>query len=398
MSSVHLVQGRRWLGWYNSPGSYYVAKKYGVLARSKIWDGLYPGIGVDPTTMLELDGNIGPRYVGAHSGTRMNITGHLAYLLMEHCSKSEPTTLNLGKSHLSIIILPESEPKDIICLPPSPFDPIAIVPICVSIGSAVVCAIFGDWYCFAMVMLGVVCNGLSCYVIGSGTLEFKPPGSSQYSPPGDGVLFNSSGSRVMVVKGSERAVTRITRGKFNLRYASATKYHDIGFISLALTTQFLLQLFIIPQGQLFGQIMFLSSLGVSWMFNAYLASMDRRDLQKKILMTAILGNPRLDTVGLPKWTSLVVFAAVCLEATPEATRAILDEMIPNNTKVWERLKATVAEAQGETFVNQPNLDGLNKQEIGLLWDMLEQARIGYEEAKRYTISLRQVSPAQKETV
>jgi len=393
MSSVHLVQGRRWLGWYNSPGSYYVAKKYGVLAKSKIWDGLYPGVNVDPATMLELDGKVGPRYVGAHSGTRINATGHLAYLLMEYCSKSKPTAARLGPSLLTIVTLQESELQGAITLPASPFDPFAIIPICFSIGSAVICAIFGDWYCFAMIMLGVICNGLSCYVIGSATLEFIPPTSSQYSPPGDGILLGPAGSRVMVVKGSERVVARVTRGRFNLRYTSEPKYHNIGFISLALTTQFLLQLFIIPQGKLFGQIMFLSSLSVSWIFNAYLASVDRQDLQKEILTTAILGNLRLDTVGLPKWMSLVAFAAVCLEAKAEDTRAILDEMIPNNTEVWKRVKEVVAEAEGEAFENQPNLEGLNEQEKGLLRDMLEQARIGYEEAKRYKMGQRLVRPA-----
>ncbi|KIJ36777.1 hypothetical protein M422DRAFT_179050, partial [Sphaerobolus stellatus SS14] len=48
MTSVHLFRGRRWLGWYNSPGSFYVSKKYGILARSRVWDGLYPGVNVDP--------------------------------------------------------------------------------------------------------------------------------------------------------------------------------------------------------------------------------------------------------------------------------------------------------------------------------------------------------------
>ena len=138
--------------------------------------------------------------------------------------------------------------------------------------------------------------------------------------------------------------------------------------------------------------MFLSSLSVSWIFNTYLASVDRQDLQKEILTTAILGNLRLDTVGLPKWLSLVAFAAICLEAKPEDTRAILDEMIPNNTEVWKRVKEVVAEAEGERFENEPNWEGLTEKERGLLQDMLEQVRIGYEEAKRYKMGQRR--PAQ----
>ena len=117
MSSIRLVQGRRWLGWYNSPGSYFVAKKYGVLARSKIWDGLYPGVNVDPATMLNLDGKVGPRYAGAHSGTRINATGHLGHLLMEYCSKSKPTAvIGLGRSLLTIVTLQESELQGVITI------------------------------------------------------------------------------------------------------------------------------------------------------------------------------------------------------------------------------------------------------------------------------------------
>ncbi|EGO27955.1 hypothetical protein SERLADRAFT_367532 [Serpula lacrymans var. lacrymans S7.9] len=48
MASVHMYEGRKWLGWYNSPGSYVVAKRYGQLANSRFWDGLFPGVNVDP--------------------------------------------------------------------------------------------------------------------------------------------------------------------------------------------------------------------------------------------------------------------------------------------------------------------------------------------------------------
>ncbi|KAG2142553.1 hypothetical protein BD769DRAFT_1348918 [Suillus cothurnatus] len=40
MTTVHLYHRRRWLGCYNSPGSYTVAKKFGQLANSRFWDGL----------------------------------------------------------------------------------------------------------------------------------------------------------------------------------------------------------------------------------------------------------------------------------------------------------------------------------------------------------------------
>ncbi|EIW56623.1 uncharacterized protein TRAVEDRAFT_95883, partial [Trametes versicolor FP-101664 SS1] len=48
MATVHVYAGRRWLGWYNQPGSYEVARRYGQLARSYFWDALYPGPNGNP--------------------------------------------------------------------------------------------------------------------------------------------------------------------------------------------------------------------------------------------------------------------------------------------------------------------------------------------------------------
>ncbi|THU96848.1 hypothetical protein K435DRAFT_858112 [Dendrothele bispora CBS 962.96] len=56
MNTVHLYQGRKWLGWYNSPGGYTVAKHYGRLARASLWIGLYPEARLDPVELPELRG------------------------------------------------------------------------------------------------------------------------------------------------------------------------------------------------------------------------------------------------------------------------------------------------------------------------------------------------------
>lgn len=56
-------------------------KKYGIITGTRVWDGLFPGKNMDPATILGLDGQKGPRHLGAKSGTRMDATGHLAYLL-----------------------------------------------------------------------------------------------------------------------------------------------------------------------------------------------------------------------------------------------------------------------------------------------------------------------------
>ena len=85
MNSVHLMPGRRWMGWYNSPGSYFVAKKYGMLPDSMFWDGLFPGNSVKPEKLVELDSKSGPRYTGVYSGTQLPKTGHLSYLIALYC-------------------------------------------------------------------------------------------------------------------------------------------------------------------------------------------------------------------------------------------------------------------------------------------------------------------------
>ncbi|TBU55666.1 hypothetical protein BD310DRAFT_969097 [Dichomitus squalens] len=47
-------------------------------------------------------------------------------------------------------------------------------------------------------------------------------------------------------------------------------------------------LLLIPQGTLFGQIMFISTLALSWGYNSYLSSVDREDIQTDILIESVL--------------------------------------------------------------------------------------------------------------
>ncbi|EJF62003.1 hypothetical protein DICSQDRAFT_26701, partial [Dichomitus squalens LYAD-421 SS1] len=42
MATANLVPYRRWFGWYNTPGSYEIAKKFGPLADWAMSDGLFP--------------------------------------------------------------------------------------------------------------------------------------------------------------------------------------------------------------------------------------------------------------------------------------------------------------------------------------------------------------------
>ncbi|OBZ66308.1 hypothetical protein A0H81_13873 [Grifola frondosa] len=112
-------------------------------------------------------------------------------------------------------------------------------------GTAVACALVGDWWCFCCIVLGIVASGLSCFVIGSGRLQFSHPEPAQGAPRGDGMLILDQD--VVLLRGEEGAVNSITRGRFALHFSSEPEYRNIGFCSMLLTIQFLAQLLLIPQ-------------------------------------------------------------------------------------------------------------------------------------------------------
>ncbi|KAF8203199.1 hypothetical protein BJ912DRAFT_346658 [Pholiota molesta] len=384
MSSVHLMRGRRWLGLYNSPGSYYVAKKYGTLARFVLWNGLFPGPTVEPAEMLELDSKKGPRYMGVQSGTRLAETGHLSYLLAHHCDlkveahpppyplaiprQSYPPSVPPSTPHSTTpspfsasstinfrnliplqpgpanntIAIAESKPRQKVTVtivklgkfekwaqyPDVPenffssFNAWGFAPTAASVGCAVGAAHVRDWFSCATIILGALCNGVSCWIIGSGVLKLDCPEPSPSSPPGDGILVTSRD--IIILEGDEHIVSHVIRGHFHLHYKSAPRYMDIGFCSFLLTAQFIVQLFLVPQGVLFGQIMFLCSFVVSWAFNAYLASVDRDTLQTKVLLQA-LGEPEFTKYSFDKWYKAAAFVACYLH--PDT----LEELVPNKT-------------------------------------------------------------------
>lgn len=374
MSSVHLMRGRRWMGWYNSPGSYYVAKKYGTLAKSRLWSGLFPGPSVEPAEMLELDSKTGPRYMGVYSGTRLPTTGHLSYLISRHCDskvklETPPAPLEVDRSpsstpepgskpakvqdkrekkqrtkiSITIVELKDQKLWEKYPIIPEeyflPFDPLGFIATVFTIVGGVMAALWGDWYSFAMIFLGAVSNGVSCYVLGSGSLELDSPKPSPNSPPGDGMLI--SNRDIIILKGNEQSVSNVIRGRYHLHYNSQPKYRNIGWSSVMLISQFLLQLFLVPQGVLIGQIMFLATFIVSWGFNAYLASVDRETLQTEVLLK-ILGNPRIRKFTVDKWSTAAVFATFYLQ--PTDPDSILNELVPNSTPAWNVWKKHIVEA------------------------------------------------------
>ena len=103
---------------------------------------------------------------------------------------------------------------------------------------------------------------------------------------------------MVVIKGEERGVNAIPRARFKLDTDLETKdrfdrglyqSYSMGVVCLFLFTTGQL---LVPQGTVFGQIMFIVSLNVSWTYNYYLSSFDTERIQAELLFQT-LGNPQM---------------------------------------------------------------------------------------------------------
>lgn len=396
MATVHLFKGRRWLGWYNSPGSYTIAKRFGQIASSRVWDGLFPGPNEMPAVSFGLDGRPGPKYVAALSGTEMQ-TGHLGYLMMQrakeekglkHIQGRETAPSNVAFLELKDVKYDEEVPKRSVGSAL-----LAFIPILTSFAGCIMCAMVADWYSSSMILLGIISSGIACLVIGSGELTLetvkKPaPGA----PPGDGMLLGDD--TVIVIKGAEKDVNAITKGRFVVTISGEPTYNSLGLCSLLLLVQFLLQLLLIPQGSLFGQIMFLCTLVVSWAYNSYLSSLEKERIQAKVLMRK-LGKPKMRKFRLGTRTTMTVFACLLFCDGMESPYGglnpgkILRDFIPNDTQVWQRWRNKVTRQMKESRsspgsltyfleLDQDDRSHLGEGDINLLTTLLKDAKSAFD--------------------
>ncbi|KAI0666772.1 hypothetical protein C8Q78DRAFT_420085 [Trametes maxima] len=369
MATVHVYRGRTFLGWYNQPGSYEIAQRYGQLSRSRLWDALYPGDNVDPAVLFEYDGTEGPKFTAVHSGTTLSKTGHVASLFLEECAKlkavaKKPPSMRITTpGFVSIVNLPYApeqteRPRLKRYWHVTTF--FAFLAMLSSFATCALCGFIGDWFCFASILTGIVSSGISCFVIGMGELTFHHPKAAAGAPHGDGLLDNGA-AELVVIKGLEDAVNSITRGRFSFDYASAPEYHAIGCCSVLLTLQFIAQLLLIPQGTIHGQLLFLASLAGSWIYNSALSSLDKRNIQGRILVHEVLRIPEesgcMERYELGTRTSTVVFTLLLLAPAPrEDLKKILDELLPNDTPTWKTLKSRVLDGIEVGFSNNDTQD------------------------------------------
>ena len=395
MATVHLFKGRKWLGWYNSPGSYTVAKQFGQLAASRFWDGLFPGPNETPAISFGLDGRSGPKYVASLSGTEMQ-AGHLGYLTMQRAKEEKGLIRIEGRetapSNVAFLELKDVKYDERVPRRDVGNALVAFVPILTSVVACIMCGLVGDWFSFSMILLGIVSSGVACLVIGSGELSLdtvKTPAPG--APPGDGMLIGDD--IVIVVKGAEKDVNAITKGRFLLSIGGQPRYTRVGLCSLLLLLQFLLQLLLIPQGSLFGQIMFLGTLGVSWAYNSYLSSLEKEKIQAKVLFKK-LGKPKMRKFRLGTRTTMTVFACLLICDGMESPYSginpgkILRDFIPNDTQVWQRWRNKVTRQMEEGKLSSQSLTNLEVDEedrlylgesdINLLTTLLKDAKSAFE--------------------
>jgi len=388
--AVNVHENKRWSG-YNSPGSYQIAKRYGLLAKSRFLDGLFPGVHTDPATLFELDGWKGPKFRAAHSGTIIEETGHLAALFMQECAAQEgkvvegriTQAVGVTIAELKHVPPPHFFPRRIDAYSPA----FASIPIAVSIGTCVACGIFEDWYWFSLILLGILMSSISCFVVCSGKFVFTHPDPATGSPPGDGILSSDEG--IVLLKGAEGAVNSITCGRFSLDFANEPQYNNIGWRSVLPTIQSIAQLLLlVPQGSRFGQIMFVTSLGVSWIYHSWLSS-DKEKIQRDTLVNSVLKKPVLTKYTLGTCTTMVVFVLLVLQ--PGGPNEILNELLPYNTKVWRQWKETIV----RRLLNQEKLefvgadwelDGFSQEERSLLEMLYGDAQAAYRGYVQYVLN------------
>ncbi|KAF8168574.1 hypothetical protein BJ912DRAFT_1067638 [Pholiota molesta] len=434
MASVNLIRYRWLLGWYNCPGSYFVSKKYGIIAGTRFWDGVFPGKESIPATILGMDGQRGPSFYGAKSGTAFIMTGHLAHLLFFHCTdpgSSGPPAIFIppdrsyspNDDDQDMPQSPTPKPNDneyfysltLVSMPNSSKDsnskekmPLvthdndmekfitpmsitgflaALLTIGFSITAAVISAVvWHDYFCCIAISIGIFCNGFATLVYGSGSLTIETPFIVPHPVPGDGVFVQDND--IVILQGPESKVASITRGKYKLTYRNGPSYHTIGFVSMALVIQAFSQLILLPSATLKGQIIFLATFALSWFYNAYLASVEREKLQfmalKKMLGLGETGSGCLEKKSFKRWASIV--AASTFQLRPIRPDSWLRQLIPNDTPVWDKwreyiIQAIELDSDGVTPTFElptDGVDGWNEVDKSRLRNNLESAKIGYE--------------------
>lgn len=335
------VNGRRPVpSAFNAPGSYLTAAGFAGLAKSRVWDGPRAGVSVEPNALTSNStSSDGPKFTAVFSGSALPTTGSIAKALTDYSRKLHTTVLEgrvTTSSAVTIVELPDAPESEV--HPATRISVPVILPVLASGAAAAICGVVGDWTTFAMIVIGMASNGFASYTLQAGDLTFTRPVTTPGAPAGDGYL--ESGNEIVVLKGSEAAVSSVTRGRFTLRYGSdvwlQTKF---SLCSSLLTLQCIAQLLIIPQGTYAGQVLFLATMIISWLYNCYVARQEAAAWEKLVLED-LLKAPTMKRYSFGTRTQAAVFLMQVLK--PANFEEQLSLLIPNNTPIWKTWRQTVA--------------------------------------------------------
>ncbi|KAI6030106.1 hypothetical protein EDC04DRAFT_2605519 [Pisolithus marmoratus] len=385
MSTVALAQiydRRKWLGWYNTPGSYIMGKHFRRLAHSIISDShVNPQSGTGPSEIVHID----PALLLQHDGWSKGPP-----LLMKRCIRisgtqvegrvTQPVNVTIARLEQNPRLQPQMKFRH---SPPLH----SIIPIAVSFTTCVICGLYHEWYAFYMILLGILARGLTCIFIGSGELTFDHPKCAEGSPPGDGIL--GCDQELVLLKGHENIINAATRGRFFFTFQSKHACRMVELCSFFLIAQAIAQLICIPQSGLFGQLMFVFSIATSWVYNLWFLSFDKAEVRKEIFRN-VLGSPKLKKFIFPNRSSAVVslllFSCDRKEPSndPKKLKKIMDGLLPSGALVWEIWKGIVIEhlANGQplcfddTHWNHRDLS--SESDRSLLKTLLKDAETAYD--------------------
>lgn len=359
-ASAHMtsyVYGRRSVpSLYNSPGVYEVGKRLRNVVQSRSWDGLHGGISASPNALAQTTlTQGGPKFVASFSGTTMPTTGEIAQILVDHCKTQHIDGVAEGRVTTPFAVTiadlhhaPATEAHPTLKAA-APF-----LPILASIGASAGCAFVGDWPTLSMIVLGMVCNAATSSVLRAGDLTFTRPASTPGAPSGDGFL--EAGNEIVVLKGSEGAISSVTRGHFSLRFKNDKALNRLGVAATMATLQCLAQLVVVPQGTFIGQLCFLFTVAIAFLYHSHMAAAEKK-AKAKVVLEDLLETPSTRRFSLGTRAAMAVFLMQVLK--PANIEEQLAALIPNNTRVWSAWRQTVARRLQE---EKPSFDAGLPQE------------------------------------
>ncbi|RPD65797.1 hypothetical protein L226DRAFT_454265 [Lentinus tigrinus ALCF2SS1-7] len=340
MMLPHLHSQRKWWGWYNCPGSYQIAKRYGELARFRFWSALYGSAHFPPELALELSSSSGSKYTAARSSIAIPASTPLVAMLLEECKGLETIVVDGRQTAPVDVTIADlrRKPSSLECprVPSTYSRWIAVCPIAATLSASIACAIYRDAVCAAMILVGALCHGLACLVMGNARLVYRHDVVSEHAPTlAHGWLESHNSRSIVILRGSDRAVTPVLRGRLSLQFESSQQHCLVTCCSILLGVQFLLQLLFVPQGTRFGQIMFVGSLFASWLYHQHILAHSKADVLQRIMVEDILGSPALRKLRFGSRTTAAVFVLLVLRPEIRNMRACLVSMLPSDTLVWQ---------------------------------------------------------------